>query len=1070
MALADIDGDGTLDLYVADNRTEDIRSRGRVQIYQRNGQYVIPREYKDRLVVIDGVVREQGEPDLLYLNDGHGHFSPLSWTEGRFLDEQGQKLKQPPLDWGQTVAFRDLNGDGAPDIYVCNDYWTVDRLWLNDGRGNFRAIEWPALRHVPFSSMGVDFADINRDGWVDFLVTDMQSRDHRLRKRQVFAFNPMAPIPISPERPQIMRNSLFLNRGDQTFADIADYAGVASADWAWQQIFLDVDLDGYEDLLISAGYFRDVQDRDAISAMNGRQKPLTGFTNEADFQTAFSMQKMTNNRLFPPYLCPIAAFRNLGNLKFEDMTSSWGTDQPGNRQGMAVGDLDGDGDLDLVVNDLHGALGAYRNNSSAHRVAVRLKGRAPNTQGIGARIKLFGGAIPMQSQEIICGGRYLSGSEAMITFAAGKAEGGMSLEIAWRDGGVSRIEEVQRDSLYEIDEPEAAPASQSPASAEKPSTLFEDFSDRISHTHQDPPFDDFVRQPLLPRKISQTGPGMAWWDLNEDGHEDLILSSGKGGQPAIYLGDGNGRFQKATNALTLTTTPRDQTSVLGWSSADGKAGVLLGLSNYEDGQSNGPSVVSYDWTHATTTSVAEAQFSSVGPLALADIDSDGDLDLFVGGRVIPGRWPEAADSRLYLNEGGKWVQEEQNSKLLKQVGLVSGAVWSDLDGDGFPELVLACEWGPIRIFHNDRGKLSATNFSVTFRAASTETVQTSTLNDLTGWWNGVTTGDFDGDGRMDIAASNWGLNSPYEASLQHPTRIYFGELGQQGIVDIVEAEFEPELAAYAPRRYRDPLVASLPFIAGRFPTHRQYSAATIEEVLGEALSRAQIVRATLLASMVFLNRGSGFEAVALPAEAQFAPAFGVVAADFDGDGAEDLFMAQNFFSSEPSMPRMDAGRGLLLRGKGNGEFRPVPGQESGIKIYGDQRAAAAADLDGDGRLDLAIGQNGSQTRLFRNRNARPGLRVKLIGTPGNPRGIGAMLRCKIRESYGPAREIHGGSGYLSQDSATVVMCAPTTISAIWVRWPGGKTNEIELAPDTREANLHQDTTDAPRQNQLPIAK
>ncbi len=1055
MALADIDGNGTLDLYVANNRTEDIRNRGRVQVYQRNGQYVIPPEFKDRLVVIDGVVRELGEPDQVYLNDGKGHFTPLSWTEGRFLDENGEKLKQAPLDWGQTVTFRDLNGDGSPDIYVCNDYWTPDRLWMNDGHGNFRAIAWPALRHIPFSSMGVDFADIDRDGNLDFLVTDMQSRDRRLRKRQVFAFNPMKPIDVTPDRPQIMRNSLFLNRGDGTFADIADYAGVASADWAWQQIFLDVDLDGYEDLLISAGYFRDVQDRDAIAAINAQARPITGITNAAEYQLAFSMQKMTYARLYPPYGCPIVAFRNLGNRKFEETTSLWGTDQPGVHQGIATGDLDNDGDLDFVVNNFNGALGVYRNNSSAPRVAVRLKGLSPNTQGIGARIKLLNGAVPMQSQEIICGGRYLSGSEAMLTFAAGQAQGGMSIEVSWRSGQMSRVEEVKPNRIYEIDETGAVAAAPKAPKIEPP-PLFQDLSERLSHRHHEESFDDFARQPLLPRKLSQPGPGVAWYDLNGDGHEDLIIGSGKGGQLAVYLGDGRGGFQRADNPVTAAAAVRDQTSVLGWSPTTGQTALLTGLANYEDGQAEGAAVTRVDWTNPSPETVMMADTSSVGPMVLGDIDGDGYLDLFVGGRVIPGRWPEAASSRIYRNQGGKWVLDAVNSKVLEQVGLVSGAVFSDLDGDGFPELILACEWGPVRIFHNDHGKLSATDFPVSYQKSSTLNAPRSTLNELTGWWNGVTTGDLDGDGRMDIIASNWGLNSPYVASAEHPVQVYYGDLGGMDVVDVVEAEYEVELGAVAPRRFRDPLMASLPFIAGRFPTHKAFSEASLEAVLGEAKGRARVVQATTLATTVFFNRGDHFEAVALPMEAQFSPAFGVVVADFDGDGAEDVFLSQNFFANEPGTPQLDAGRGLLLLGDGKGKLRAVPGQESGIKVYGEQRGAAVADVDEDGRVDLVVGENGGETRLYHNVGAKPGLRVRLTGPPGNPSGVGAVIRLKLGGRYGPAREIHGGSGYLSQDSATVVLGMPVAPTGVWVRWPGGKVTEGEVPKGAREIVMDTD--------------
>ena len=862
MALADIDGNGTLDLYVANYRADDIRNRGSVRVYQRNGQYVIPPEFKDRLVVLNGVVREFGEPDILYLNDGQGHFTPLSWTDGRFLNENGEKLKRPPLDWGQTVTFRDLNGDGSPDIYVCNDFWTVDRIWMNDGQGNFRAIDRSAIRHVCFSSMGVDFADINRDGNLDFLVTDMQSRDPRLRKRQVFAFAPRGipfdplspPMDIVADRPQIMRNTLFLNRGDGTYTDIADYAGVASADWAWQQIFLDVDLDGYEDLLISAGFFRDVQDRDAIAATASRRPILREITDPVAAQLAFSMEKMTNSRLFPPYECPIIAFRNQGNLQFEETTRLWGTDQQAIHHGLAIGDLDNDGGMDLVVNNFNSALGIYRNTSNAPRVAVRLKGRTPNTQGIGAKIKLLNGAVPMQSQEIICGGRYLSGSEPVIGFAAGQAKGGMTIEVTWRNGKVSLINGVMPNRLYEIDETAAIPAAPKQPKAEPSTPLFQDMSEVLAHTHHEEPYDDFVRQPLLPFKRSQLGPGVAWFDLDGDGWDDLIIGSGKGGALSIFHNDRQGGFERKAEAVVA----RDQTGLLCWRSADNaKPIILAGSANYEDALALGASVRQYDLTKGALDDSLPAQACSIGPLAMADMDGDGNLELFVGGRVIPGRYPEAASSSIYRFERGQWQVDIDNSQLLEKVGLVSGAVWSDLDGDGLPDLILACEWGPIRVFQNQKGKLQ-------------EATSDLGLAKYTGWWNGVTTGDIDGDGRLDIIASNWGLNSPYHATAGQPIRFYYGEFSGRKAIDVIETEYDPVRKVTVPRRTLDVLANALSSLRERFPTHKAFSEATIAEVLGS--QKVHEVAANTLASMVFFNRGSRFEGVELsrgPTRARF---------------------------------------------------------------------------------------------------------------------------------------------------------------------------------------------------------
>jgi hypothetical protein len=1042
LALADVNGDGYLDLYVANYRTTTIRSTG-LPLLKINGQLAIrPEDREDYELNTQGLIIEHGEPDFLYLNDGHGHFQAASWTNGTFLDEDGRALAKPPKDWGLCAAFRDLNGDRAPDLYVCNDFMTPDRIWINDGRGHFRAIPRVALRNTSTFSMAVDFADINRDGVDDLFVADMLDVNHQMR---VVEFETMEPSSMGAagvaDRPQVNRNTLQLNRGDGTYAEVAYYAGLESSGWTWSAIFLDVDLDGYEDLIMSTGYPFDTQDLDA----SARIKALGPMGKNLKYKIL----------MYPKLRLPRMAYRNLGNLRFEECGAAWGFHDVGVSHGMALADLDNDGGLDVIMNSLNDAVRIYRNDASAPRVAVRLKGRPPNTRGIGARILVRGGAVPLQSQEMMCGGRYLSGDDNVRVFAAGSITNVMSIEILWRGGKNSTVTNVVANRIYEIDETGAqVPAAAAPASGRslsdaRHSTLFEDVSQVIAHEHHEEPYDDFQRQPLLPKKLSQLGPGVAWGDIDGDGWDDLVVGSGKGGRLAAYRNDGKGKFAPFSGPAFEKSVPCDQTTLLILPGTNRTTKILSGSANYEEATNSGGSVMAYEAGSGTVEEVVGVTDWSVGPMALGDLYGEGHLCLFVGGRVIAGHYPEPASSRIYREKGGKFELDVDNSRVLEGIGLVSGAVFTDLNGDGFPELVLACEWGPLKILRNDHGRLVAWDPEV----FSTLAPRPSPLSDLTGWWNSVAVGDFDGDGRMDIIAGNWGLNTQYRASREHPRRIYYGDFAANDVVDTLEVYFDERMGKEVPEREFDAVAGAMPFLRGIFPTHHAYGAASISEVLGEHMAKAKQVSANTFASMAFLNRGERFETVPLPSEAQFSPAFAVVVADFDGDGAEDVFLSQNFFATEPQTSRCDAGRGLLLKGDGKGAFIPIAGQDSGLIIYGEQRGAAAADYDGDGRVDLAVSQNAASTRLYHNLRAKPGLRVRLAGPPGNPSGVGAMVRLKSTHQIGPAREIHAGSGYWSQDSPVQVLARLPEPMQLWVRWPGGQTNLVDIPSAALDVEL-----------------
>lgn len=1036
IALGDVDLDGDLDLYV-ENYGENtiLRGGGNFSIRMVRGKPVVGGRYATRLRIVDGKLIEVGEVDDFYLNDGKGKFNPVSWTDGRFLLEDGEPLDKLLWDYGLSIQIRDINQDGLPDIYVANDFHTPDRIWINQGNGKFRLIPKLAIRKLSYASMGIDFSDIDRDGFLDLFDLEMMNREHEVYIREMTGVDPVFPkIGEIDNRPLIPRNTLFWNRGDGTYAEIAWYAGVAASDWSWCPVFFDVDLDGYEDLLIVNSHYRDVNDKDRI---------ITTRTVTALMTLQESKMRILE---YPPLATPNVAFKNRKDLTFEDASNEWGFNAMETSHGIALADLDNDGDLDVVINCLNAGAILYRNDCPNPRIAVRLRGNPPNTHGINAQIKVYSD-LPTQYKEMLCGSRYLSSDDTIVTFATGNSKS-VRIEVDWLSGAKTVISNALPNRIYEIYESKA-PASRTAANPSKninSALVFEDWTSRLNHTHHEVEFDDFALQPLLPWRLSQQGPSVVWYDLDGDNTDELLISSGRGGKLAVLKYTGVTNFVPGEMVSAVDVATDDQTGILCFRTANSTVKCLIAMANYEQIENPGARINCYDFDGRTfkLTHQIILTNSSAGPMAAADIDHDGFLDIFVGGVFVPGRYPEHPKSAIYKFKNGRFEFDVENSRAVQDAGLVNAAVWSDFNGDGWQDLVLATEWGPIRIFINQNGLLK-------------EKTSELGLDKFWGWWKSVATGDFNNDGLPDIIAGNWGLNSPYKASDEHPARLYYGDFNGAGLVDLLEAYSELTPGKIVPRRPLDEVAVGLPFIRGKFSTHAQYSKATVADILGEKLNSAKVAIANSLASMVLINRGTKFEPVKLPVKAQLSPVFGISVFDFDNDGNEDVFLAQNFFALRLGMPRIDAGRGLLLKGDGKGGFSEIEGHISGIMVYGEQRSAASTDFDKDGRVDIVVSQNGTETKLYRNNTSRPGLRIKLIGDEKNPDAIGSSIMLVKTNGNSPIREIQAGSGYRSQDGLVKILKVDAG-DKIKIRWHTGKEKIYEIPPNAKEVIIRIDDT------------
>jgi len=1010
ISVIDINNDGWLDMYVCVSMDKDPEKR-------RNLLYVNQGLNKNGIPVFKEMAKEYGLDDTThstmaaffdYDNDGDldmylvvnqilpnvnpSMFKPII-TDGSFpstgrlyKNEWNAALKHPVFTdvtkqagltiegYGHGVNIADINKDGWKDIFITNDFLSNDLLYINNHDGTFTDKSTSYFKHTSANGMGQDVIDINNDGLSDIIELDMNPEDNYRKKMmlnansyQSFQLNDMFKYQY-----QYVRNTLQLNQGprvtlndtigDPVFSEIGFYAGIAATDWSWSPLVADFDNDGFRDLVVTNGFPKDITDHDFIAF----RKESTDIISQSNTLLKIPEVKLHNY-----------GFHNNGNCTFKEVSTDWGLSKVSFSNGAAYADLDNDGDLDMVVNNINDEAFVYENTLmdsnpvDKHYLSLKLNGDSLNINGLGTWIELYYNGKQQAYEQTPYRG-YLSSIQLQPHFGFGNERMVDSMIIKWPDGKMQELKNISLDQTLKIDKKNAVESYTWAHPIIAKNTLFKEITDstEIKYTHAQIDYVDFNIQRLLPHKLSEYGPALASGDLNGDGLDDIIVGGNSSYSPVILLQQKNGTFlQKDLMQLPENNTVQFQDMGLTLFDADGDGDLDLYISH--GGYNAKANTNAYqdkffinDGKGNFTESLGSIpqNFTSKSCVRAIDYDKDGNLDLFIAGRVEPWSYPRPVSSFIYRNDSKnghiKFTDvTNEVAKGLNNVGLVCDALFTDFDNDGWPDLILAGEWMPVTFFKNNKGIF-------------TNVTALSGISNQIGWWNSIAAGDFDNDGDIDYIVGNLGQNSFYKASSQYPVSIYAKDFDNNGSYDAIPSLYLPVsqenlVKKEFPVSKRDDILEQVVGIRKKFPNYKSYAAATMDQLFtAEQFKDALILRANNFNSSYCRNDGNGkFTLIPLPFQAQLSALNGMIVDDFDGDGNLDVLINTNDYGTEVSIGRYDALNGLMLKGDGKGNFTPQTMLQSGINIPGNGKALIKLRSKNDHYLVLAC-QNRGALKIF----------------------------------------------------------------------------------------------------------